>query len=560
MLLSVRDAITAGDAFFHWLDDKRMLGEEIWRTVARNVTMSGIRSANELAKELQGSLNDTALGTMVLWVVDSVDSITNSTSLYAEAQDVSTEQDIADSGNVVGPSGIAGNPTPGAYDDATTAFSAGIGSALWAAFEEHRAQVLDAMRAISHGDWGRARELFSLRVANQSIAEAIFAVDDQIMHVLQRAGLMVFHGTSMSFIVFTTLVDFGVRVVFFFAVLFFLLSSRETVLHSVLSWVTKGETSTFERELHATIEGILFLPVKASIAHATSSLCIFYAFNALFNTRLPFMFFASSLTLVVSLFPFTYAWLVCVPWVGSLATTHAAPWTALAFFMAHYFTFSRIDSRLFLNLERTQRRAFETLKPRGSSVDVRRMRVWLTSLSVFFGVSAFGVQGVVLGPLLVSVFASISTVMSEKVMSATAAEEAPPQSRPSLSRHNSGVLSVGSAAPVRGSGPAILQRAEPVRFVIRGPSDEDTCRGQDAHAMRRTGSSNALDVVMSMLPKMPPAGSGTPGSGSAATRQARRTAAASAVLENAVREGRLSHTELDAVQHALRKTSIGSAS
>lgn len=235
-----------------------------------------------------------------------------------------------------------------------------------------------------------------------SMRESESDVTEQVTAVVQKTQAWLLKSTQAFLGMFAVLAsvigalfDFGIRLIFFLTFLFFLLSSKENMLHTLLSEASDEDEngsavsveSKFEMQLRSTLEGVFLLPVKTAMLHVLATLTIYWALDV------PYMFFASNLSLTFTLFPVLYPYLICLPWCLALLL-NAAYKRSFALIALHYSSFFVIDEWVFRSFER------RTNKSHAFSHHSEK-RTYLTSLSVFFGVASFGPQGVVLGPLLV---------------------------------------------------------------------------------------------------------------------------------------------------------------
>lgn len=127
--------------------------------------------------------------------------------------------------------------------------------------------------------------------------------------------------------------------------------------------------------LRSGIEGVFFLPCKIACFHGIITLCTFTALG------IQFPFFATFLSVFMSVVPVVPAYLVCVPWVGALLWSEE--WQlGLLLFITQYVIIGYIDTKLWRE-------------------GVRQVHPYLTGLSLFLGFAVFGAQGVLLGPLII---------------------------------------------------------------------------------------------------------------------------------------------------------------
>ena len=248
-----------------------------------------------------------------------------------------------------------------------------------------------------------------------------------------KENLFSFAGMGVS--VLFLIVDFGVRLVFFVTLVLILLSSKEAVLHEFIGGLVEtgneGQKSKFEVQLRNAIEAIFLMPIKMSILNALATLAIYWMFG------MKLMFFAASLSLIITIFPIVAPFWVCAPWicVYYVYDVWSLGWSIFVFSMNYVFFYyvnmwvlAGIGSRFF------HAEKFEEVDDLDSSLDEKNRssdckdnpdeegknqgwssafaeitdpelvvgkREYMTGLAVFFGVEAFGAKGALLGPLLV---------------------------------------------------------------------------------------------------------------------------------------------------------------
>jgi len=237
----------------------------------------------------------------------------------------------------------------------------------------------------------------------------------------------IFAAVAMGFSVTFLLVDFGVRIVFFITFLFILLSSKETVLHEFLSGFMEHEYEDpsssqlllLEVQLRSVIEAVFMLPVKMSVLNALATLLLFWMFG------MKLMFFASSLSLLITIFPIITPFWICLPWiiVYYVNNTWGIGWCLFVFsinYLLFYIVnmwvlagfgnkfhrtnsngaYSSLGSQDEFDLNTSET---DTSDGKDSFNDMLLVgkREYITGLSVFFGLTAFGAKGALLGPVVV---------------------------------------------------------------------------------------------------------------------------------------------------------------
>ncbi len=119
---------------------------------------------------------------------------------------------------------------------------------------------------------------------------------------------------------------------------------------------------------------MFILPVRISLFHAAVTWISFWVLGV------PLRSFATFVSFFLALFPFLPGWLGILPWV----LFASSGWlTAVLLLSVHSLLFSQVDPLIHGSL--------------------RTSHYYATGLSIVVGLSAFGMQGILLGPLLVCV-------------------------------------------------------------------------------------------------------------------------------------------------------------
>ncbi len=290
----------------------------------------------------------------------------------------------------------------------------------------------------------KASEMLQMTMEVYQTAD-VSTISDRLQGVFIRASDGFWTGAIFGFSFLFLVVDVVVRVGFFFVVTFMLLSSKENLLHDLISgFVPKtapsptatafddnpsvlsfGGTSSsphnsarsvnqepkddpgegvddvplldepqafgFEEQIRATIEGVLTLPVKMSLYHACATLLLYKMFG------LDFMYIAATMSIFLTVFPILYAAWVCVPWC-LLYALRGETFFALFLLAMHYGVYNQLDAWALGTFQKNVQKR----RHAGTRASDPSRNEFLTGVSVFFGVTAFGSDGVLLGPLLVS--------------------------------------------------------------------------------------------------------------------------------------------------------------
>uniref|UniRef100_A0A7S2RV65 Transmembrane protein n=1 Tax=Mucochytrium quahogii TaxID=96639 RepID=A0A7S2RV65_9STRA len=251
--------------------------------------------------------------------------------------------------------------------------------------------------------WEEISELVTEHSKNADLTSISSKVQGVVMTARDGFWTTTLFALSFLFLI----IDFGVRVGFFLTITFLLLSSEQNLMHDLLAGMfgsqnkdpttrdeVDGDTSYIgfvEGQLRSAIEAVLMLPVKMSMYHAVSTLLIFKVLGV------PLMFLAATMSIILTVFPLVYAYWVCLPWVFVYAFGTGRLNLALCLFSLHYVIYTILDG---WSLKHFQKRLQER-QQRGESTGDHSKNEYLTGISVFFGVTAFGVHGVLLGPLVV---------------------------------------------------------------------------------------------------------------------------------------------------------------
>ena len=406
-ILSARDAVVAVEAVSSYVESNTLGDEQTkaaLKSYALNIADRGRQSAASAVESLQLQYNQTSYAPLVHLV----------TSLMKEAASVDDDDDLGGLQNLLA-------LLRERYD--SLSFE-GVRQALGDG--EH--PLFDNLTFTEYVQ-ANAAELKDVLFNSKSV---FVASTDSVVATLALVASLVLG-----------VVDFGVRFVFLLTVLFFLLSSESTVLGQVVgkfnSFTAKqkvrkrlsfgnatnaaarpktapplrrrrttssgglaSERHTFEKELRAMIESVFFLPIKLALSHGLVTLCLFWGFNAVLGARLRFMFFASSLSSVATLF-FPNPFLVLLPWCVGLAVVHGYVGLAVALFASLYASFVSLDTALVSSsVKKISTSTGSSGTTTDATQDVFHKRSYATGLSIFFGVTAFGAQGIVLGPFVVS--------------------------------------------------------------------------------------------------------------------------------------------------------------
>jgi predicted PurR-regulated permease PerM len=269
-----------------------------------------------------------------------------------------------------------------------------------------------------------------------SISKTLMKDSAQVTDVLKQTSGVIFASLLVAVSFLFALFDSVVRLLFSLTMLIFLLTSKESlsqvVIKSLRGVMTdpqdRANLEAFENELVRTFEACFILPVALSLCHGFAVLVILTSMNIIGSADIPAPFFASSLVVAITLFPFiSPSLVVTIPWGTYAAMMQGKPWVSLCIVVIVTGTFWWIDDSLLSSFSRHRRGAAaaggsgghnntstsgnnnnnnrqrrQTRLNSEDDGDIVRRNAYLTGLSLFLGVTAFGLHGVVFGPLIVS--------------------------------------------------------------------------------------------------------------------------------------------------------------
>jgi len=144
-----------------------------------------------------------------------------------------------------------------------------------------------------------------------------------------------------------------------------------------------------EQQLRATMEAVLMLTLKMSLYRASATFVLY----KVMGVQLPYL--AALLTIMLTLFPVVYAYWACLPWCLVFAF-HGRWQSSLILFTLQYILSYQLDSWALGTFQKKIQQPFAARPHTDQSKNE-----FMTGMSMFFGVTAFGAHGVILGPLLV---------------------------------------------------------------------------------------------------------------------------------------------------------------
>eukprot|EP00927_Polykrikos_kofoidii_P068090 TRINITY_DN63486_c0_g1_i1.p1 TRINITY_DN63486_c0_g1~~TRINITY_DN63486_c0_g1_i1.p1 ORF type:complete len:607 (-),score=60.41 TRINITY_DN63486_c0_g1_i1:431-2251(-) len=178
-------------------------------------------------------------------------------------------------------------------------------------------------------------------------------------------------------------VNFSVNVGIFFTVVFYLLQSKHDCLHYLLRPLGPDIRPALVETLRRIVSDVLVLPIKAAFVHGLFTVIVFWLFD------LKFRAFAALVGALFAAVPYLSAWLVCLPWVLALLL-QTCYIRAAAFAVCYYLSVSTACSLI--------------------HDDLTIVHPYITNLSIFMGVTSFGVEGALFGPLLVCIGMAVYNV------------------------------------------------------------------------------------------------------------------------------------------------------
>ncbi|CAK9023557.1 Transmembrane protein 245 (Protein CG-2), partial [Durusdinium trenchii] len=150
----------------------------------------------------------------------------------------------------------------------------------------------------------------------------------------------------------------------------------------------ESDIERLELQLRATIEAVFMMPVKMAMYHAGATFLLFKLLG------IELLYLAAMMSIVLTVFPLIYAYWVCLPWCIVYALNGNYQ-TAIALFCLHYVLYYQVDSWVLGGFQK------KVGKSRINKAADHSKNEFITGISVFFGVTAFGAHGVLIGPLLV---------------------------------------------------------------------------------------------------------------------------------------------------------------
>lgn len=162
----------------------------------------------------------------------------------------------------------------------------------------------------------------------------------------------------------------------------------------------------FEDELRSTFSTVFAVPVSLAFFNAITTLLIFFTLNVAIGANLNASFFASAISLTLSLIPVVHPFLSCIPWVAVSSIVHGRHGVSFALLFTQYLAFTIVDSCVMNSLYGQTAKEDTSRQEKNSEI-----RSYVTGLAFFFGITSLGPHGVVLGPLFVSIFYTTSSTL-----------------------------------------------------------------------------------------------------------------------------------------------------
>jgi len=157
-----------------------------------------------------------------------------------------------------------------------------------------------------------------------------------------------------------------------------MLSAEQDVLTVLVEKIHPAATSSTLQRMRDTVDAAIIMPISSAARNAMICLLTYRVLG------LPCAHIASFGVVLFTLFPLTYAWVVCVPWVVVwCATGHWLTGLTLLMVMAAALS-GRTDSEKKLQVE-------------------TGIGDYVHAFSLVLGVYVFGMQGVLFGPMLVCI-------------------------------------------------------------------------------------------------------------------------------------------------------------
>ena len=171
----------------------------------------------------------------------------------------------------------------------------------------------------------------------------------------------------------------GLSTIVFITCAFYMLALEVDPLTSLVN-TASGDTASEEtkQSIRLTVEAAILLPLNSSARNASFTLLLY----GVLGVAYPYLATLAAVTL--TLFPLTYTWLFCVPWVAGLWLVEGKWLSGCALFFGIAVS-------------------FELLRGEAHSMMEAQVGVgdYVSGFALVLGVYMFGVQGVLFGPMIV---------------------------------------------------------------------------------------------------------------------------------------------------------------
>jgi predicted PurR-regulated permease PerM len=218
-------------------------------------------------------------------------------------------------------------------------------------------------------EWGSTvrNRLQETRDTTQPLVEAMSSGGSSMLRIFSYSALMLIQGFSYAF---NLMLEFLV----FLATLYYLLLNAHSPMHYLSQLlVLVDPRHKIRLSVERTIKAILLSTLKISAFHALFTWLTFSL------TGIDYVYFPSFVSGLMAAIPLISPFYVCFPAVFALMLQRAF-WSAAALFLSHLWAFWVVDTAILSEIPGTN--------------------PYVAGYAIFLGMYAFGLEGVVLGPII----------------------------------------------------------------------------------------------------------------------------------------------------------------
>ena len=191
-------------------------------------------------------------------------------------------------------------------------------------------------------------------------------------------------------VAFSSFRDFVFGIAVFVACLYYLLVSKEFFLDKLVDIIPVADPQTISSSLRRSVNGIFLSSLAICLSHAL----VTYLFFSLCDFN--FIFLATLFTAVSAIFPVLSSWLVLLPVLFVLYFQQRSYWwLQIAAFLAAKFTLLWFSDPYIYS-------------------KIPHSHPYITGISIFSGIYTFGLEGVLIGPMLVILTVTIYDIMEQQ--------------------------------------------------------------------------------------------------------------------------------------------------